>query len=180
VQWELHSIVWICKWTERTADMFPWEYSHVNTICKTVGYSMWLNSWNRLLHTVCRSDRPIKYSFTLVILHNFSFSHMAHEVEFRNSTAIKSESSPVTGLNMSRGWIEIQLYTFVTSALEGGVWSALRPGCFTPGKDPLPIVQKTGWAPGPVWTCVKISPPQADLRTVQPLYRLSYSGNYVS
>ena len=23
---------------------------------------------------------------------------------------------------------------------------------FTPGKDPVPIVQMAGWAPGPVWT----------------------------
>jgi hypothetical protein len=23
---------------------------------------------------------------------------------------------------------------------------------FTPGKDPIPIVQEAGWAPGPVWT----------------------------
>ena len=23
---------------------------------------------------------------------------------------------------------------------------------FTPGKDPVPILQETGWAPGPVWT----------------------------
>jgi hypothetical protein len=22
---------------------------------------------------------------------------------------------------------------------------------FTPGKDPVPIVQEAGWAPGPVW-----------------------------
>jgi hypothetical protein len=27
-----------------------------------------------------------------------------------------------------------------------------RPGRFTPGKDPVPIVQEAGWAPGPVWT----------------------------
>jgi len=27
-----------------------------------------------------------------------------------------------------------------------------RPGRFTPGKDPVPIVQEGGWAPGPVWT----------------------------
>jgi hypothetical protein len=25
------------------------------------------------------------------------------------------------------------------------------PAAFTPGKDPVPIVQETGWAPGPVW-----------------------------
>jgi hypothetical protein len=47
------------------------------------------------------------------------------------------------------------LYPFSTSALGGGRWSASRPGRFTPGKDQLPIVQKAGWAPGPVWTCSK-------------------------
>jgi hypothetical protein len=34
-------------------------------------------------------------------------------------------------------------------------WSAPRPSRFTPGKDPVPIVQETGWDPGPVWTCAK-------------------------
>jgi hypothetical protein len=45
-------------------------------------------------------------------------------------------------------------YTFLTSALEGGEWSASRPGCaLPPGKEaPVPIVQEVGWAPGPVWT----------------------------
>jgi hypothetical protein len=32
-------------------------------------------------------------------------------------------------------------------------WPAPRPGRFSPGKDPVPIVQEAGWAPGPVWTC---------------------------
>ena len=26
------------------------------------------------------------------------------------------------------------------------------PGHFTPGKDPVPIVQEAGWVPGSVWT----------------------------
>ena len=26
------------------------------------------------------------------------------------------------------------------------------PAVFTPGKDPVPLVQEAGWAPGPVWT----------------------------
>src|SRR5215510_10243366 len=43
----------------------------------------------------------------------------------------------------------------MTSTLEGGGWSAPRSGRFTPGKDPVPIVQEAGWAPGPVWTCAK-------------------------
>jgi hypothetical protein len=36
-----------------------------------------------------------------------------------------------------------------TRRVEG---SASRPGHFTPGKDPVPIAQEAGWAPGPVWT----------------------------
>ena len=39
-----------------------------------------------------------------------------------------------------------------TWALDVGGWSTPRPGCFTPRKDPVPIVQEAGWAPGPVWT----------------------------
>ena len=26
------------------------------------------------------------------------------------------------------------------------------PAALSPGKDPVPIVQEAGWAPGPVWT----------------------------
>ena len=33
-----------------------------------------------------------------------------------------------------------------------GEWSTPRPCPFTPGNDPIPIVQEVGWAPGPVWT----------------------------
>ena len=36
-----------------------------------------------------------------------------------------------------------------------GVSVTPRP-LFTPGKDPVPIVQEAGWAPGPVWTKIKI------------------------
>jgi hypothetical protein len=52
------------------------------------------------------------------------------------------------------------------------------PAAFTPGKDPVPIVQETGWAPGPVWTGGKSRPhrdsiPDRPARS-QSLYRLSY------
>ena len=34
------------------------------------------------------------------------------------------------------------------------------PATFTPGKDPVPIVQEAGWAPGPVWTGAEnLAPP---------------------
>ena len=49
---------------------------------------------------------------------------------------------------------------------------------FTPGKDPVPILQEAGWAPGPVWTGGKFLPhrdsiPDRPVRS-QSLYRLSY------
>jgi len=57
------------------------------------------------------------------------------------------------------------------------VSSTPRPH-FTPGKDPVPILQEAGWAPGPVWTGGKSHPhrdsiPDPPARS-QSLYRLSY------
>jgi hypothetical protein len=41
---------------------------------------------------------------------------------------------------------------FLDHGARSGEGSAPRPGRFTPGKDPVPIVQEAGWATGPVWT----------------------------
>ena len=41
---------------------------------------------------------------------------------------------------------------------------------FTPGKDPVPIVQEAGWAPGSVWTGAgNFAPTGIQSRTVQPV-----------
>jgi hypothetical protein len=67
----------------------------------------------------------------------------------------------------------------MTAALEGGEWSAARPGrTLKTGKEPVPIVQEARWAPGPVWTGGKFRPhwdsiPDRPARS-QSLYRLSY------
>jgi hypothetical protein len=44
--------------------------------------------------------------------------------------------------------------TFLTFELQGGEWSASRPGRTLPlGKGPsVPNVQEAGWHPEPVWT----------------------------
>ena len=43
------------------------------------------------------------------------------------------------------------------------------PAAFTPGKDPVPIVQEAGWAPEPVWIGAEnLAPPGFDARTFQP------------
>jgi hypothetical protein len=78
----------------------------------------------------------------------------------------------------------IALLCFYTSALEGGGWSASRPSHILPRKDPVPIVQEAGWAPGPVWRGAEnlaptgIRPPDRPARS-QSLYRLSYRAHCV-
>jgi hypothetical protein len=60
-------------------------------------------------------------------------------------------------------------------------WLTPRPGRFNPGKDPVPIVQAAGLAPGPVWTGV-VNLPHTVIRSPdrparsELLYRLSYPG----
>jgi hypothetical protein len=66
---------------------------------------------------------------------------------------------------------------------EWGVSITLRP-LFTPGKDPVPIVQEAGWAPGPVWTCAEnlaptgIRSPEYPARS-QSLYWLRYTAHFL-
>ena len=58
----------------------------------------------------------------------------------------------------------------LTSALDESGRSTPRPGRFTPGKDPVPIVQEAGRASGPVWTGAEnLAPPGFDPWTVQPV-----------
>jgi len=50
---------------------------------------------------------------------------------------------------------------------------------FTPGKDPVPIVQEAGWAPGLVWTGAENLSPTGNRCPDRPagsqlLYRLRY------
>ena len=71
----------------------------------------------------------------------------------------------------------------MTAALEGGEWSAARPGRnLPPGKDPVPILHEAGWAPGPVWTGGKSRPHRDSIpdrpTPSQSLNRLSYRAHY--
>jgi len=57
-------------------------------------------------------------------------------------------------------------------------------GRFSPGKDPVPIVQGAGWAPVPIWTGAENLSPTGIRSPDSPahsesLYRLSYRGSYV-
>ena len=67
---------------------------------------------------------------------------------------------------------------------RGWVVSSTPRPHFTPGKDPVPILQEAGWAPGPVWKGRKSHPhrdsiPDRPARS-QSLYRLSYPAHIQS
>ena len=48
-----------------------------------------------------------------------------------------------------RGWVEAELYSSMTMAIEGGEWSAARPGCTLPlGKTRYPFYRRLGGAQG--------------------------------
>jgi hypothetical protein len=73
--------------------------------------------------------------FSILVLH-FNINMVNVRVNFTLEQATKAQ-------RWSRG---------IALTLDGGGWSVPRPSHFTPGKDPVPIVQEAGWAPGPVWT----------------------------
>jgi hypothetical protein len=64
------------------------------------------------------------------------------------------KSSPVTRHGGAWGERRYSSYSFTTSALDVGEWSASRPGRALPPEKglPVPILQEAGWAPEPVWT----------------------------
>ena len=84
-----------------------------------------------------------------------------------------------TGRTAHRGSRGIALLFYDHGTRRGwGVSVTPRP-LFTPGKDPVPIVQEAGWDPGSVWTGAEnhartgIRSPDRPARS-QSLYRLSY------
>lgn len=51
------------------------------------------------------------------------------------------------------------LYPYTSFAQKWGMWPTPRPNHFTPGTDPVPIVQDVGWASEPLWRA-QILPPR--------------------
>jgi len=84
-----------------------------------------------------------------------------------------------TGRTARRGSRGIALLFLDHGTRRGWGVSVTRQPLFTPRKDPVPIVQEAGWAPGPVWTGAEsltptgIRYPDRPARS-QSLYRLSY------
>ena len=66
-----------------------------------------------------------------------------------------SRYRPGVAQKVGRG---IALLSHDRGTRRGWVVSSMPRPHFTPGIDPVPILQETGWAPGPVWTGGKSRP----------------------
>ena len=152
------------------------------------------------------SSQPSVHSYYSMQLHipedsnNFNVKfwrttcfHLAPRLKIRAGIAsvsytfmVKGKCTPVQALRLCTGRtahrrsrvIALLLHDHRTRR-EWGVSVTPRP-LFTLGKEPVPIVQETGWAPGPVWTGAESLRPPTEIRSPdrparsQSLYQLRY------
>jgi transposase len=82
----------------------------------------------------------------------------------------KGKGHPITGHQGPRGGVEVKLYSFLTSALEGVGNQHHAPVALTPVKNRYPLYRRLGGPQGRSGRVRKISPPpEFDPRTVQPV-----------
>jgi hypothetical protein len=115
------------------------------------------------------TQHAIRKSFFLSLHRAFWYSHGS----FTNRCTFigtLNKCVPVTGPVVAQrvGRVIALLFHDHGTRKGWGVSSTPRP-YFTPGKDPVPIVQEAGWALGPVWTGGNLAPLGFDPRTVQPV-----------
>ena len=104
---------------------------------------------------------------------------MSQQLQVKVNCILVQALRPCTGRTAHRGSRGIAVPFHDHGTRRGwGVSVTPRP-FFIPGKDPVPIVQEAGWAPGPVWTGAEDLAPTG-IRSLerparsQSLYRLRY------
>jgi hypothetical protein len=112
----------------------------------------------------------------------FSFHTVLQQKQKTVSLLLKwSRYRPGVAQRVGRG---IALLFYDRGPRSGWVVSSTPRLHFTTGKDPVPIVQEAGWAPGPVWRGRNLVPtgisiPDCPARS-QSLYQLSYRAHFTS
>ena len=147
-----------------------------------VGYRSFTSfcNWNKPQYFLnCKCHSLEQWLGLAVIAHRF-WKLMSHSAGTRKSKSkkVKVKCScyrPGVAQRRGRG---IALLFHDHGTRRGWVVSSTHRPYFTPGKDPLPILQEAGWALGPVWTGGKSHPHRDSIPDrpahSQPLYRLSY------
>ena len=135
---------------------------------------MYIHSISTSLH-LSDTLTPILYS-TFCILHTQIYIHIYVYIYIYIYINVKwSRYRPDVAQRVGRG---IAPLFHDRGTRRGWVVSSTPRSHFTPGKDPVLILQEAGWAPGPVWTGGKSYPHRDSIpdrpALSQSLYRLSY------
>ena len=93
-----------------------------------------------------------------------------HHVTLPHIILSKGKVFPLQARLWPRGWVQLWLYSFMTTALEGGEWSATRLGpTLPPGKTRCPLYRRLGGPQGRSERAENLAAPGFDPRNVQPL-----------
>jgi len=136
-------------------------------------HAFWITHWNSDMEMWSHSSGFLIWSSTGL---RISFPSRIEIYVPYDAVKVKwSHYRPGLAQRVGRG---IALLFHDLGTRRGWVVSSTPRRHFTPGKDPVPILQEPGWAPGPVWTGGKSRPhwdpiPDRPARS-QSLYRLSY------
>ena len=120
----------------------------------------------QVLHTITTILRRVSssaHSYPLTLHATFSIIHWPASfryilINIKEYVKVKvkwSRYRPVVAQRVGGG---ITLLFHDRSTRRGWVVSSTPRQHLTSGKDPVPILQETGWAPGPVWTGGKSRP----------------------
>jgi len=123
---------------------------HVLCLCWGLAQSVWrlATSWR------VRGSNP-GGGMIFRTPHNFSVAHLSSFTMCKKVKVKWSRYRPGVAQREGRG---IALLFHDPGTRRGWVVSSTSRPQFTPGKDPVPIVQEAGWAPRPVWTGGKSRP----------------------
>ena len=108
------------------------------------------------IYTYNTNQQDVLFTFKLFqYLTSTCFEQAAHHQEVskvRVKCTLVQALRLCTGRTAHRGSRVIALPFHDHGTGRGWGGSVTLGLLFTPGKDPVPIVQEAGWAPGPVWT----------------------------
>jgi hypothetical protein len=107
--------------------------------------------WHLNSFRLCDSSL-ITYTRTFSRFYKYQRSTSPSSMTLENMYKGKGKGHPRTSHKGPEGEKMYRCTHPWTSVLDGSRWSTSRPGRFSPGKDPVPIVWGAGWAPGSVWT----------------------------
>jgi len=190
------SCVWSKSWMMPTLPIAPTCKTCASSgACSSFSRSLY-RSWNATrftlrwqFHIFCRREcvpaSHIAQSYTFLLGHVLNWNVKLKEIckesfvgQWVPDLKVKVKFCryrPGVAQRMGRG---IALLFHDRGTRRGWVVSSTPRPHFTPEKDPVPILQESDWAPGPIWTGGRSLPHRDSIPDVQPvaqsLYRLNY------